>query len=72
MGTYQDSLQGAVVGILTVVSALGNRALDAFVCMAAHSQFLLYISFSHSMSPTRAIIHCDMRKTYLQIFLILI
>ena len=72
MGTYQDPLQGAVVGILTVVGTLRNSALDTFVCMAAHSQFLLDKRFSHSMSPNRAIMRCDMSKTYLQFFLILI
>ena len=42
MGAYQDPLQGAVVGILTVMCALRNGTLDTLVCMAAHSQFLLF------------------------------
>ena len=42
MGAYQDPLQRAVVGILTVMCALRNGTLDALVCMTAHSQFLLF------------------------------
>ena len=42
VSTHQNPLQRAVVGILTMVSALGNGTLDALVCMAAHSQFLLF------------------------------
>ena len=41
--TNQDTLQRAVVGIITVVGALMNGAFDALVCMAAHKQFLLLI-----------------------------
>ncbi len=41
VGTYQDPLQGAVVGIFTMVGTLGNSTLNTLICMAAHSQFLL-------------------------------
>lgn len=36
VGTYQDSLQGAEVGILAMVGALLNGTLNALVCMAVH------------------------------------
>ena len=41
VGTYHNSLQGAVVCILAMMGALSDSTLDALVCMAAHSQFLL-------------------------------
>ena len=37
VGTHQDLLQGAVVGIIAVVSALFYGAFDAFVGMTAHT-----------------------------------
>ena len=43
MGTYQDPLQRAVVCILTVMGALRNSAFNAFVSMAAHNGFLLFV-----------------------------
>jgi hypothetical protein len=43
VSTYQNPLQRAVVGILTVICALRNGTFDALVCMAAHSQFLLFV-----------------------------
>ena len=36
MGTYQNAVQSAVIGILTVVSALMNSTLNALVCFAIH------------------------------------
>ena len=50
MGTYQDMLQRAVVFVVTVVCALGNGTLDASVCMAAHTWFLLCIEFGFSLT----------------------
>lgn len=50
MGTYQDMLQRAVVFVVTVVCALGNGTLDASVCMAAHTWFLLCIEFRFSLT----------------------
>ena len=50
MGTYQDMLQRAVVFVVTVVRALGNGTLDASVCMAAHTWFLLCIEFGFSLT----------------------
>lgn len=37
VGTYQDSIQRAVVLRVTVVGALGNGAFDALVGMTAHN-----------------------------------
>ena len=37
----QDLVQRAVVGVAAMVSALLNGALDALVCMAVHTIFLL-------------------------------
>ena len=42
MGTHEDPLQRAEVGILAMVGALGDGALNALVSMAAHSHFLLF------------------------------
>ena len=42
MGAHHDSLQRAIVGIIAMVCALLDSTLDALVCMAAHSQFLLF------------------------------
>ena len=50
VGTYQDMLQRAVVFVVTVVCALGNGTLDASVCMAAHTWFLLCIEFGFSLT----------------------
>ena len=36
VGTNQDTLQRAVVGIAAVVCALLNGAFDTLVCLAAH------------------------------------
>ena len=41
MGTYQNTLQRAVVCVSAMVGALRNSTLDTLVSMAAHSQFLL-------------------------------
>ena len=41
MGAHQDAVQGAVVLILAVVSALLDGALNALVGMAVHGHFLL-------------------------------
>ena len=48
--TYQDMLQRAVVFVVTVVCALGNGTLDASVCMAAHTWFLLCNEFGFSLT----------------------
>ena len=42
VGAYQNAVQSAVVGILTVVSALMNGAFNTLVCLAIHNQFLLF------------------------------
>ena len=57
MGTHQDPVQGAVVGILAVMGTLLNGTLDTLVCMAAHSLFLL-IFVMHLDCPAAA-------KTYI-------
>lgn len=36
VGTYQNALQGAIVGFVTVVYALLDGAFDAFIGMAVH------------------------------------
>ena len=41
MGTYQDTLQGAEIGILAMVCALLNGTLNALVCMTIHSLMIL-------------------------------
>ena len=56
MSAYLDLLQRAVVGIITMVSALGNGAFDALICMAVHSQFLLLKDFVNSMTTGGEII----------------
>lgn len=43
MGTYQDPLQGAVIGSVAMMGALLDGALDALVCVAIHSLFLLFL-----------------------------
>ena len=53
MGAHQDLVQGAVVLVLTVVSAGLDGAFDALVCMAVHIEFLLLIWYAVSMSPKR-------------------
>ncbi len=42
VGAYQNAVQSALVGILTVVSALMNGTFNALVCLAIHNQFLLF------------------------------
>ena len=42
MGAYQDALQRAVVGVITMICALGDGTFDALVGMTTHSQFLLF------------------------------
>ena len=42
MGAHQDLLQRAVVGIVTVVSALLDGTLDALVGIAVHGIDLLF------------------------------
>ena len=37
VGTHGDAIQGAVVGIVAVISTLLDGALDALVCMTAHT-----------------------------------
>ena len=41
MGADQDALQGAVVCVFTMMGALRYGTLDALVCIAVHSLFLL-------------------------------
>ena len=48
MGTHQNTIQGAVVLILTVVAALLNGTFDGFVGMTIH--FLSPPSFGFSTS----------------------
>ena len=50
MGAHQDSIQGAVVFGIAVVSALLNGAFDALVCLVVHTIFLLLFEFCFSMS----------------------
>ena len=42
VGTYQDAVQGAVVAVGAVVSALLNGAFNALICLTIHCQFLLF------------------------------
>ena len=42
MGTHLDPLQGAVVRIAAVISALLNSTGDALVCVTVHGFFLLF------------------------------
>ena len=37
VGTHQNPVQAAVIGLITVVGALLNGAFDALVCMVIHS-----------------------------------
>ena len=53
VSAYLDLLQRAVVGIVTMVSTLGNGAFDALICMAVHSQFLLLFRFAISMTQRK-------------------
>ena len=41
MGTNQDAVQGAVVGIAAVVCALMHGAFNTLICIAIHTSFLL-------------------------------
>ena len=52
MGAHLDLFQGAVVGVVAVVSALGNSAGDALVGVTAHGSFLL-LSLSALLCPER-------------------
>ena len=42
VGAHQDTIQGAVVAVGAVVSALLNGAFDALVSLTIHCQFLLF------------------------------
>ena len=42
VGADQNTVQGAEVCVLAVVSALLNGAFNALVCLAIHSEFLLF------------------------------
>ena len=53
MSTHQDAIQGAVVLVLAVVSALLYGALDALVGMTVHSCFLLLFDYGNSMAWVR-------------------
>jgi hypothetical protein len=52
VGTHQDSLQRAVVGVVAVVSAGLDGAFDALVGIAVHGHFLLFFGFGFSMTQT--------------------
>ena len=41
MGADKDPIQGAVVGVIAVISAGLDGAFDALVCMTIHIHFLL-------------------------------
>ena len=43
VGTHQDTVEGAVVFAVTVVSALLNGALDGLVGMTIHIEILLFL-----------------------------
>ena len=43
VGTYHNTLQGAVVCILAMMGALSDSTLDTLVSMAAHIPFLLLL-----------------------------
>ena len=58
MGAYKDLLQGAVVGLIAVMGALGNGALDALVCFAVHNAYLLFLN--------SALVWLQNRKSYTQ------
>ena len=56
VGTHQDPVQGAIVLVIAVVSALLDGAFDALVCVVVHCVVLLFIDFYASMFPSRKII----------------
>ena len=43
VGAYKDTVQGAVVCLITVICALRNGTLDALICFAIHFDFLLFL-----------------------------
>ena len=43
MGANQDSLQGAVIGILAVMGTLLNGTLNRLVCMTVHNLYPPYL-----------------------------
>ena len=67
MGTHLDPVQGAVVGILAVMGALGNGALDALVCVTVHFFFLLLFKFKASMAQPPKIMQA--KFSYILVFL---
>ena len=42
VGAHQNAVQRAVVGFVTMISALPHGALDALVCFAVHERLLLF------------------------------
>ena len=50
MGAHQDSIQGAVVFGIAVVSALLNGAFDALICVAIHNVLPPSFEFGFSMA----------------------
>ena len=49
MGAYQNPLQGAVVGSITMMGALLDSTFDALIGMTIHVVFLLFTEFSLSI-----------------------
>ena len=47
VGTHLNSVQRAIICVLTVISTLGNSAFDALIGMAAHIPFLLFKTGAH-------------------------
>ena len=41
MGAYQDSVQRTEIGIITMMSTLGNGPFNALIGVTVHSQILL-------------------------------
>ncbi len=57
MGTNQNPLQGAVVGIVTMISTLTDGAFDAFVGMAAHSKVPPFLKYTAIVRSLRNFMH---------------
>ena len=67
VSAYLDLLQRAVVGISTMMCALGNGTLDALVCVTVHSFFLLLFEFGISIARCAQMIQAI--SSYIFVFL---
>ena len=58
VGAYHDAIQRAVVLGIAMVCTLLNGALNALVCMAIHSAFLLFLIYGLILCAISENIHC--------------